>query len=94
MSKKLERLRKKIDKIDFEILRKLAERFSLISKIAEYKTKNNLPIFIKKREKEMLKVREILAKKLNLDELMVERIFKLILEDSRFKQKDGCQNQP
>lgn len=94
MSEELENLRKKIDKIDLKILQKLAERFSLISKITEYKVKNSLPIFVAKREKEILRVRKILAKKLNLDELMIERIFRLILEESRFKQKNGCQSRP
>lgn len=88
MSEELENLRKRIDKIDFDILQKLAERFLVISKIAEYKTKNSIPIFFKKREKEMLKVRKILAKKYKLDELMVLRLFKLILKISRSKQKD------
>ncbi len=88
MPKELENLRKKIDRIDFEILQKLAERFLVVSKIARYKAKNNLPIFFGKREKEMLRVRKILAKKYKLDESMVEKLFKLILEKSRSKQKN------
>lgn len=88
MSRELENLRKKIDKIDFEILQKLAERFLVISKIVRYKAKSNLPIFVRKREKEMLRVRKILAEKYKLDESMVERLFKLILKTSRSKQKN------
>ena len=87
MSKELENLRKKINEIDFEFLQKLAERFLLISRIAECKVKNNFPIFSEKREKEILKTRKILAKKLKLNELMVKKIFKLILKESRSKQK-------
>ncbi len=88
MPEELENLRKKIDKVDFKILQNLAERFVLVLKIAECKVKNNLPIFAAKREKKMIEIRKILAKKYKLDELMVERLFKLIFETSRSKQED------
>lgn len=89
MNKELENLRQKIDKIDSEILQKLAERFSLASKIAKSKTKNNLPIIDKKREKEILKTKRKLAKEMKLDELMIEKIFKVIIRESRNWQKNG-----
>lgn len=89
MSKELKKMRGKIDRIDFEILKKLAERFSLVSKIAGYKAKNNLPIFNGKREREMVKARKVLAKKYKLDESVIERLFKLIIRASRSKQKNA-----
>jgi len=88
MSKELENLRKLIDKIDFEILQKLAKRFSLVSKIAEYKTKNNLSIYDKKREKDILETRKILANQFKLNKSMIEKIFRIIFKESRFKQKN------
>lgn len=89
MNGKLKNLRKKIDKIDSEILRKLAERFSIISKIAGFKTKNKLPVFDGKREKAIMKSIKTSAKKLKLNEKMAEKIFKLILKTSRSQQKDA-----
>jgi chorismate mutase len=89
MPKELENLRKKIDKIDSEILQKLAERFSLVSKIVKSKTKNNLPIIDRKREKKILKTKRKLAKEMKLDELMIEKIFKAIIKESRNWQKNG-----
>ena len=88
MSKELENLRKRIDEIDFEILQNLAERFLLVSKITKYKTKNNLPIFAGKREKEIIKMRKNLARKLKLGASMAEKIFKIILKESRNRQKN------
>lgn len=85
-------MRKKIDKIDSEIIQKLAERFSLVSKIARFKIKNNLPIIDGKREKEILRTKRDLAKAMKLDELMIEKIFKLIIEESRIKQKNDYQD--
>lgn len=87
MLNELKNLRKKIDKLDFEILRKLAERFSLVQKIARSKTKNLLPVLDKKREREVLRRRKIWAKKLNLDGTLIEKIFKLLIKESRLKQK-------
>ncbi|MDP3052674.1 MAG: chorismate mutase [bacterium] len=89
MPEELENLRKKIDKIDFRILQNLAERFALVLKVAECKVKNNLPIFAVEREKKMIEIRKILAKKYKLDESMVKRLFKLILKTSRSKQKNA-----
>ncbi len=89
MPEELENLRKKIDKIDFKILQNLAERFALVSKVAECKAKNKLPILDRKREEEMTKTRKTLAKKYKLDESTIEKLFKLILKTSRSKQKNA-----
>lgn len=88
MSKELKNLRKLIDKIDFEILQKLAKRFFLVSKIAEFKAKNNLSIYDKKREKDMLKTRKILANQFKLNKSMIGKIFRIIFKESRFKQEN------
>ena len=87
MLKELKNLRKRIDKLDFEILQRLVERFSLVQKIARSKAKNLLPVLDKKREERVLRQRKIWAKKLNLDETLIEKIFKLLIKEARLKQK-------
>ena len=47
--------RKKIDKIDRELTRLFEERMDIVIKVGEYKKKNNLPVFNKAREEEVLK---------------------------------------
>ena len=46
--------RNKINKIDDEIIKLFQERMISAERIAEYKKKNNLPVFDKKREQEIL----------------------------------------
>lgn len=78
--KELEKLRKKIDKADEKLLKILAERFSLTKKIGEFKKRHNLKIRDLKREKEILKTKKELARKLGLDPKLIEKIFKLIFK--------------
>ncbi len=49
----LDKLRKKIDKIDDEIIRLLHERRGVVEKIALCKIKRGLPVIDKKRERQM-----------------------------------------
>lgn len=83
----IKKLRKKIDKVDKKLLEILAERFKLTGQLGIYKKKHHLPIEDKKREKEIFKKRKILAKKLNLDSLLIEKIFKLIIKNVKKNHK-------
>ena len=55
----LEEIRKKIDAIDEEIVRLIAERISYAPKIAVYKKKNNLLIYDVKREADIINSKKI-----------------------------------
>jgi chorismate mutase/prephenate dehydratase len=46
--------REKIENIDLEILKLLKERLSIVSKIGEIKKTNNIPIYNKEREEEVI----------------------------------------
>lgn len=50
----LEDLRKKIDKIDSELMPLFTERMKCSAEVAEYKRANNMPVLDKKRETEIL----------------------------------------
>ena len=75
----LQDLRKKIDVVDNKIMLNLKERFNLTHKVGLYKAKNNLSAFSKEREQEIYKAKRELSKKFNLDDVLVEKIFKSII---------------
>lgn len=51
----LKDIRNDIDKENQEILKLFLERMENAGKVAEYKSKNNLPVFNPEREREILK---------------------------------------
>lgn len=83
----LPKVRKKIDKLDFELIRILSERTKTYKNIARYKQKNKIPVVQKQRMKEMFKKRRALAKESGLDPDFVERIFSLIIGEAIRIQK-------
>ena len=50
----LENCRKRIDEIDKEMTRLFEERMNVVLSVADYKMKNNLPIFNRGREDEVI----------------------------------------
>ncbi|MEK9175383.1 MAG: chorismate mutase [Patescibacteria group bacterium] len=83
----LEEIRKKLDTIDENILNLIAERIFYAPQIAEYKKKNNLPIYDAKREKQIIESKKMLAEKLGIDGEFVEKIFTILMEASRKEQE-------
>ena len=80
-------LRKKIDRIDKRLLRLLKKRQVLSLKIGYYKKNNNLDITDKKREKELNKKIIKLSNELGLDEKYINKLFSIIIHESRKKQR-------
>ena len=50
----IKELRNEIDVIDDQIVKLFGQRMDVASRIAEYKKKNNMPIFVPAREREKL----------------------------------------
>ena len=71
--KNLEKVRKNIDKLDFQILEILSKRRREVLKVIEYKPKSK--IIDKKRISEMLKKRISKGKKLKIESFIIERIW-------------------
>ena len=71
-------LRKKINKIDKEIISLIAKRQALMPAVGKYKKENGLAINQPKREKEILD---------NLEGGLNKKIFKEIFKDSKKIQK-------
>lgn len=71
-------LRRKIDRIDRELIDRLNKRLSLTKAIGKAKKQLKIPIFDKKREIQILK---------KLKSPFIQNIFKKILSESRKSQK-------
>ena len=71
--KNLEKVRKNIDKLDFQILEILSKRRREVLKVIKYKPKSK--IIDKKRIAEMLKKRISKGKKLKIESFIIERIW-------------------
>ncbi len=83
MSNTLKDLRKEIDALDRELVAILARRFKITHKVGVYKAQHTLPSFDKKREIEILEHKKLFAIKHNINPLLVEKIFKLIMAETR-----------
>lgn len=82
--REIENIREEIDKIDESLISFLDKRMNLAVAIGDIKRKNNLPIFNRKREEEIL---EKTNKAKNNP--FIKNIFKKILEESRNLQKNN-----
>lgn len=54
LSDKLAQCREKIDRIDRELMKLFEERMSVVLEVARYKKENNMAIFHKDREKQVI----------------------------------------
>ena len=84
----MEELREKIDTLDNTIMEALTNRMKIIEEIGMYKKQNNITILQPDRwEKILTRVLEE-ARKNNLSEELVERVFKAIPQASIDRQTD------
>lgn len=90
---KIEELRKDIDKLDNQIIELIRKRFALVSKVADYKKKNDIPVEDSEREKKLLESKKELAAELGIDSNLIEKIFNELLEESRNIQKKIIKNE-
>ncbi|HII17646.1 TPA: chorismate mutase [Candidatus Woesearchaeota archaeon] len=84
----IKRIRRHIDRIDTVIITALAERFSLIPEIAEYKKQHNLPIFDEDRELQIMAKLKDIAKAQGLDEGFVEEVFLSVFNEAKRIQNE------
>lgn len=81
------KIRKKIDKLDLELIKILSKRRDLIEDVIRYKKKNKIPIMQKKRLDSIFKKRKKLAMKFGLDPKFIKHIFWDIINESIKIQK-------
>ncbi|ACV24259.1 chorismate mutase [Methanocaldococcus fervens] len=87
MKKKLAEIRKKIDDIDNNILKLIAERNSLAKDVAEIKNQLGIPIDDPDREKYIYDRIRKLCKEHNVDENVGIKIFQILIEHNKALQK-------
>lgn len=89
----LSRLRKEIDKIDYEILELLASRSRLVHEIGLFKKENNITIFQPERWAEIVETRKKYGNEIHLSEEMILDLVKLIHRESISVQTKVMQNE-
>lgn len=77
----MEQLRLRVDECNKNIINAIAERFLITREIGKIKAKHNLPPADKDREKMILDNVKQIAKNKNLNEEMIEKIFKIIMKE-------------
>ncbi len=87
MNKNINKLRNKINKIDNSILELLAQRAEISQTIGLEKNKKGYPICDRKRESAVIKQRQSIGVKNNLDRKFIAKLFKLIFKYSKHLQK-------
>jgi len=85
---KIKQVRRHIDRIDTVIITALAERMSLMPEIADYKKKNEIPIFDEAREVEIMNKLKKIAKEQGLDEGFTEEVFLSLFNEAKRIQND------
>ncbi|MGK7392819.1 MAG: chorismate mutase [Candidatus Cyclobacteriaceae bacterium M2_1C_046] len=88
-SNKLHDLRDQIDEIDRELVEIIARRMNVVDEIAKYKKKKNISVFQLERWKEIISTRPDWAKKMGVNENLIEDIYKAIHTESMKRQTES-----
>lgn len=75
----IQSLRNEIDSIDQKIIQQIQARFLIVQKIANYKKHHQLDIVDQSRSNEVIQKNCEFARSLDLDPVMIERIFTEII---------------
>ena len=87
-SDKLAELRTNIDKIDDQIIQKMAERMQIVERIGEYKKDNGVTILQVNRWDEIMHKRSAFAQALKLDSDFTTKLLELVHNESIRKQTE------
>lgn len=91
---KLADLRTNIDKIDDQIIQKIAERMQIVQKIGEFKRDNGVTILQVNRWDQIMNKRSAFAKALKLDLNFTGKLLELIHSESIRKQTEIMNDKP
>lgn len=84
-------IREGIDQIDLEIIELFAKRHAYVKEIVKFKTSDE-GIVALKRKKQVLEQRRAWAEERALDPVMMEEVFKLLIEKNIQIQRDIYKN--
>jgi len=88
-SESMDSLRRKIDKIDKDLIGLLAERQEEVDKMVSLKKAHNLPVHHPAREENMISERRSLGREMGLDPDYLEELFRAIMRRSRVEQTES-----
>jgi len=81
IQKKIDKLRRKIDNIDYILIKILSKRFNIADEIRMLKIENNIPKEDKKREDYILKLVRKRSLQMKLNPMLIEKVFKIIFKE-------------
>jgi chorismate mutase len=84
---KLKKIRKKLDKLDKELVRVIAKRIKLIPKVAEIKLEKNIKRKHPEREQQVMDNAADLASKLGTNPELIKKIFGLLIDEAQSIEK-------
>ncbi len=79
--------RKKIDEIDATLIALLSLRFDLVEQIGLAKKQSQIQVEDKDREAKLTALHKEIAEQEGIDPAIVERVFQVVLEESRKHQE-------
>lgn len=88
----LEELRHQVDSIDHQLVELIASRMNISSRMGEYKCRNNVTILQMERWLEIIRTRTAHGEAIGLEGSFVERIMKLLHEESILRQTEVMNN--
>ncbi|MDX3773278.1 bifunctional chorismate mutase/prephenate dehydrogenase [Chromatiaceae bacterium AAb-1] len=85
----LQPLREKIDQLDTELVRLLAERAKVTARVGLVKQQYALPVYVPEREQALLKARRLQAEQQQLSPELVEDVLRRVMRESYQTQESG-----
>lgn len=82
----LSKLRQKIDGIDSQLVKLLAQRAELTARVGQYKSQVGLPIYVPEREAELIAKRREEAEKQKVSPILIEDLLRRIMRESYHTQ--------
>ena len=76
-----------IDRIDDEIMENVFERIGLMGDLAEYKKKNNIPVFDPAREREVIARITKKGIEYGLSDEFIKKVYQALIDESKRIQK-------
>ena len=77
----LREYRERIDQLDEQLIRLLAERFEITKAVGQFKAENGLPAADAEREKQQISQLHKIAQTVGMDPSFGEKVFRLIVDE-------------
>ncbi len=77
----LREYRERIDQLDEQLIRLLAERFEITKAVGQFKAENGLPAADAEREKQQIAQLHKIAQTVGMDPSFGEKVFRLIVDE-------------